>query len=152
MSGFRIIEHKVPAQHIRDFPRATAQTQEDQLYLHVKQYIPLSNPEPQVGDVTFIAAHANGFPKELYEPLFEDLLSQSKHQQWRIRGIWIADLAHQGHSSVLNESLLGNDPGWDDHSRDLLHMVNLKRDEMPRPLIGMGHSVGGCQLYVIILR
>jgi pimeloyl-ACP methyl ester carboxylesterase len=35
---------------------------------------------------------------------------------------------------------------WLDHSRDLLNMVNLFRDQMPRPLIGVGHSMGGCQL------
>lgn len=35
---------------------------------------------------------------------------------------------------------------WLDHSRDLLHMVNTFRDQMPRPLIGVGHSMGGCQL------
>jgi hypothetical protein len=29
----------------------------------VKQYIPLDNPKPQPGDVTILAAHANGFPK-----------------------------------------------------------------------------------------
>jgi pimeloyl-ACP methyl ester carboxylesterase len=35
---------------------------------------------------------------------------------------------------------------WLDHSRDLLNMVNLFRDQMPRPIIGVGHSMGGCQL------
>jgi alpha-beta hydrolase superfamily lysophospholipase len=35
---------------------------------------------------------------------------------------------------------------WFDHSRDLLHLINLKRDEMPRPLVGIGHSMGGAQL------
>jgi hypothetical protein len=33
------------------------------LHLAVKQYIPLDNPNPQPGDVTILAAHANGFPK-----------------------------------------------------------------------------------------
>lgn len=37
---------------------------------------------------------------------------------------------------------------WFDHPRDLLHFINLKRDEMPRPIIGVGHSFGGAQLYV----
>lgn len=35
---------------------------------------------------------------------------------------------------------------WLDHSRDLLNMVNIFRKEMPRPIIGVGHSMGGCQL------
>lgn len=33
-----------------------------------------------------------------------------------------------------------------DHSRDLLHMINHFRAEMPLPLIGIGHSFGGTQL------
>ncbi len=33
------------------------------LHLAVKQYIPKSNPNPRPGDVTIIAAHANGFVK-----------------------------------------------------------------------------------------
>jgi len=36
--------------------------------------------------------------------------------------------------------------GWYDHPRDLMHLINLKRDEMPRPIVGIGHSMGGAQL------
>lgn len=105
------------------------------MHLAVKQYIPLDNPNPQPGDVTIIAAHANGFPKvrrgalllphcfafctwaksdlflaqELYEPLWEELLARSKANGFRIRSIWMADVAHQGQSGVINEDLLGND-------------------------------------------
>jgi hypothetical protein len=60
---FRIEEHTVPCQHIREYPRGTANEQEDILHLAVKQYIPLNNPNPRPGDVTIIGAHANGFPK-----------------------------------------------------------------------------------------
>jgi pimeloyl-ACP methyl ester carboxylesterase len=146
MFPFHVIEHIVPAQHIRDFPRALLDAEETVLHLHVKQYIPIDNPNPRPGDVTIIGAHANGFPKELYEPLWEDLHRQSKKHDFLIRSIWIADVAHQGRSSVLNEQLLGNDPSWFDHSRDLLHLINTKRDLMPQPIIGMGHSMGGAQL------
>lgn len=146
MYPYNIVEHIVPAQHIRDFPRATLGDEETVLKLHVKQYIPSDNPNPQPGDLTIIGAHANGFPKELYEPLWEDLYHMSKKYNFRIRSIWIADVAHQGWSSVLNEEQLGNDPSWFDHSRDLLHLVNMKRDQMPQPIIGMGHSMGGAQL------
>ena len=146
MNNFRVVQHKIPAQHIREYSQATASSQEDVLYLSVKQYIPLDNPNPSAGDVTIIAAHANAFPKELFEPLWEDLLSRAKANGWKIRSIWAADVTHQGESGVFNESVLGNEPGWFDHSRDLLHLINLKRDEMPRPIVGIGHSMGGAQL------
>ncbi|CAG8982712.1 hypothetical protein HYALB_00000993, partial [Hymenoscyphus albidus] len=143
-SSFQITEHIIECQHIREYPRALANSQDDVLHLAVKQYTPLDNLEPQDGDVTIIGAHANGFPKELYEPLWEDLHAQSKKNGVRIRSIWISDVAHQGTSGVLNENLLGDDPSWMDGSRDLLHMINHFR--MPTPLVGMGHSLGGAQL------
>lgn len=131
------------AQHIREYPRATAHSQEEVLHLAVKQYIPKSNPNPQPGDITVIGAHANGFPKELYEPLWEDLVTELEKKGIRVRGIWIADVAWQGQSGILNEDKLGNDPAWTDHARDLLHMINVFRKDMPRPLVGIGHSFGG---------
>ncbi|KAF7716952.1 Alpha/beta hydrolase fold-1 domain-containing protein [Penicillium ucsense] len=145
-SPFRIVEHRVPCQHIREYPGATADEQEEPLHLAVKQYIPIDNPNPQPGDVTILGAHANGFPKELYEPLWEEIHARSKASGLRIRSIWMADVAHQGESSVINENSLGNDPSWFDHPRDLLHLINVKRAEMPRPIVGIGHSMGGAHL------
>ena len=88
--------------------------------------------------------------QELYEPLWEELLlrSQQSKNSFRIRSIWIADTAQQGQSGILNEELLGNEVNWNDHARDLLHLINLKRGEMPTPIVGVGHSMGGNQLYV----
>ena len=60
---FRVVDHVVECQHIREYPGATAHEQEEELHLAVKQYIPIDNPNPQPGDVTILAAHANGFPK-----------------------------------------------------------------------------------------
>ena len=62
-SVFQIKEHILPSQHIREYARATAFSQEDVLKLAIKQYTPLDNPNPQSGDVTIIGAHANGYPK-----------------------------------------------------------------------------------------
>lgn len=47
--------------------------------------------------------------QELYEPLWEEIHARSKANGFRIRSIWMADVAHQGQSSVINEDLLGND-------------------------------------------
>lgn len=47
--------------------------------------------------------------KELYEPLWEEIYARSKANGFRIRSIWMADVAHQGQSSVINEDRLGND-------------------------------------------
>jgi len=60
---FKITEHTVDTQHIRQYPHATINGQEEVLKLAVKQYTPLDNPNPRPGDVTILAAHANGFPK-----------------------------------------------------------------------------------------
>ncbi|KAK4209781.1 alpha/beta-hydrolase [Rhypophila decipiens] len=139
---FHIKEHTVEAQHIREYPRATANSQEEVLHLALKQYIPKNNPTPQPGDVTILASHANGFVKELYEPLWEDLVEALGKSGVRVRSIWIADVAWQGQSGILNQDKLGYDPSWLDHARDLLHAVNTFRKEMPRPLIGVGHSFG----------
>lgn len=76
----------------------------------IKQYTPLDNQNPQPGDVTIIAAHANGVGKELYEPFWDELLQHcNRTGAFRIRGIWIADVSFQGASGVMNEMKLGND-------------------------------------------
>ncbi|KAK5718430.1 hypothetical protein LTR15_008157 [Elasticomyces elasticus] len=108
-SLFNMIEHIVPCSHIREYPRATASGRDDPLELCVKQYIPINNPDPQPGDVTIIATHGSGLPKELYEPLFEDVVERSQQTNVRIRSVWIADCAHQGASGIRNERKLGND-------------------------------------------
>ncbi|MCJ1394724.1 hypothetical protein MMC18_007604 [Xylographa bjoerkii] len=143
---FHIQEHVIESQHIREYPGATRDSQEEVLKVHVKQYIPLDTSTILPGAVTIIGAHANGFPKELYEPLWDEIYRRSKGFGFSIRSVWIADVVQQGYSSILNEDKLGNDPSWLDFSRDLLHMTNHFRHQMPRPLAGIGHSMGGAQL------
>ena len=47
--------------------------------------------------------------QELYEPLWDELLLASREHKFGIRAIWIADMAQQGASGVLNEDILGDD-------------------------------------------
>ncbi|KAL7810165.1 alpha/beta-hydrolase [Trichoderma gracile] len=147
--AFDIREHTIQASHIREYPRATAISQDEPLLLHVKQYTPKHGGPPRKGDITIIGAHANGFPKEIYEPLYEDLLQELQKQGLRLRSIIIADAAHQGQSGILNEANLGNDPSWLDYARDILHLINTLRP--PRPLIAMGHSFGANALANVAL-
>lgn len=45
----------------------------------------------------------------MYEPLWDEMYKKSKNGGFAIRSIWIADVAQQGMSYVLNENNLGND-------------------------------------------
>ncbi|KAI6369483.1 hypothetical protein MCOR25_004440 [Pyricularia grisea] len=138
---FHVVKHTIDASHIREYPRATANSQEEVLKLVLNQYIPKNNPEPQPGDVTIIGAEGGGLPKELYEPLWDDILAQSSAHGFKIRSIWIADMAWQGESGVVNKGKLGNDPSWADAERDILQMITHFR--IPAPMVGIGHSLGG---------
>lgn len=63
MSNFRVIEHTISGQNIRERLGAVTAGHEQDIRLAVKQYVPLDNPSPQEGDVTLIGMHASGFPK-----------------------------------------------------------------------------------------
>ncbi|KAG8529643.1 uncharacterized protein KY384_005124 [Bacidia gigantensis] len=102
---FQVLEHVIPCQYVREYPNAI-KYKNAQLRLAIKEYKPLGIAKFSPNAVTIIAAHANGFPKECYEPLFEDLLRSSRG---RIRSIWIADASHQGASGVLNEDIQGDE-------------------------------------------
>ena len=109
MFSFRVIEHTVRCQHTRDRPAGAELGRENDLRLHVKQYVPRATQRSRPGDVTIIGAQANAFPKEMYEPLWDDVLQQLQAKGRNVRGIWIADIASQGQSGIINEASLGPD-------------------------------------------
>lgn len=49
------------------------------------------------------------FSQELYEPIWDDILDQASAHGFRIRSIWMADMAWQGESGLVNKGKLGND-------------------------------------------
>ena len=67
---FRVQEHTLPTSHIREYPRATVDDQEDVLQLAIKQYTPRETFKAK-SEVTVIGGHANGFPKvRIFELLY----------------------------------------------------------------------------------
>ncbi|KAH8726599.1 putative toxin biosynthesis protein [Phaeosphaeriaceae sp. PMI808] len=152
VSNFTVTEHRCPCSYIRQFPHGV-KDENDELQLAVKEYRPLNYLEAGEDSVTIIAAHANGFPKECYEPLWDDLLKTTTEAEHtvKIRAIWIADVAHQGESYSLNANKIGDDPNWLDHSRDLLFMMNHFRHQMKPPFVGLGHSMGALQIINLAL-
>ena len=69
-SIFKVQEHAIPTCHIREYPRALADDENDELQLAVKQYTPRESPSSSENGVTIIGAHANGFPKVCFNPVF----------------------------------------------------------------------------------
>lgn len=143
--------HHVEAAHMRGFPRGRVDEFSDKpLLLAVKQYTPLSNPAPKKGDVTIVMSAGLGVSKEPFEPFFDALLACSERTgAFRIRNIWCADPWNMAESYRLNQDLVGDDPHWLDHSRDLYHFINTYQRQMPPPIIGMGESWGAGHFSII---
>ncbi|KAJ5861550.1 uncharacterized protein N7529_008860 [Penicillium soppii] len=144
---FEIVSHLVPVVSFREYPRAIIDEQNG-VRLAVKQYIPRHDktPKSKTEPITIIAAGGLGFFKELYEPFFAEFLHRAHRSGVNIRSIWMADMFNVGESAVANKDNLGCDPAWIDHSRDLWSMINHFRAEMPKPIIGLGHSMGCNQI------
>jgi len=117
---------------------------ESRWQMQVKQYTPRNNLSPKEGDITIISSHANGFPKQLYEPFWDDLLTTLTIKNLKIRNIFITTSSHLSPST--RNPLIHDGSREPDTSRDLLLLVNHFRDEILHPIIGIGHSIGASQL------
>lgn len=107
---FDVREHIIDGQHIRDNPGGLNTDEDVTLKLAVKEYVPkVPVSFSRFPPMTIIGGHANGIPKEVYEPLWDDLLGAVRAQGGDIRSVWVADNAHQGDSAVVNEHVLGDD-------------------------------------------
>lgn len=134
--------HVCKASHPRAFRRCV-NLPTDRLDLVVNEYV--SNKiEEQKHGLSVLFAHANGLPKELYEPFFKFLLTLLKMEGVPVRSIWAPDVAHQGESGVCNEDKLGDTVHWHDHARDMLTLCT--HFDIPQPIIAVGHSMGAHQL------
>ncbi|KAI0752708.1 alpha/beta-hydrolase [Daedaleopsis nitida] len=121
--------------------------------------------------VTLFMSHANGFPKEIWEPGLERLFAEYESQgNYMIDEIWSWEAANHGDSALLNRDTLGGIYDWRDNSRDILHFllhylpVSASGESLPthlprvsdseaesrkarglasRTLVAVGHSFGG---------
>ena len=105
---FAVKPHSIEGQHVREYSRGLANGWATPR-IQVKQYVPVSNPHPLPRNVTIVAAGVNGFIKEFYEPLFEDLSTELEQHGLQIRSIWIVDMYVLGSSAIENGTARGND-------------------------------------------
>lgn len=145
---FDTVSHLVSVAPFREYPRAIINERKG-VRVAVKQYIPRNEPQAATecpDPITIIAAGGLGFVKELYEPLFAEILHRAQNSGVRIKAIWMADMFNVGESAIANKDNLGCDPAWTDHSRDLWSIINHFSAEMPKPIFALGHSFGCNQL------
>ncbi|GAA5868095.1 hypothetical protein JCM3774_001019 [Rhodotorula dairenensis] len=83
---------------------------------------PTANRSP---GLTLVLSHANGFYKEVWEPVLASVLAQIEQRgsSLPVDEIWALDCAIQGDSAVLNDDVLGNAFNWADHGRDLVNVI-----------------------------
>ncbi|KAF8065184.1 Alpha/Beta hydrolase protein [Lyophyllum atratum] len=119
--------------------------------------------------VTLFFAHANGFPKEIWEPVLQHLLSSPAASA--IDEVWTWESVQHGDAFLINGDKIGGVFDWADNARDILNFLiyylpsvssssplpcNLARlpiDESEyrkgnpfrnRTFVAVGHSYGGC--------
>ncbi|KAI0928000.1 hypothetical protein AcW1_005386 [Taiwanofungus camphoratus] len=144
------------------------------LWACVNRYVRKDLREGKDGQgLTLFLAHANGFPKEIWECALLHLATatQSSNSTCKIDEIWVWEAVNHGDACLVNADNLSGIYDWQDNSRDILHFllyylppsaspaalpVNLPR--LPdsasesresqgfeaRTLVAIGHSLGGC--------
>ncbi|KZO99077.1 alpha/beta-hydrolase [Calocera viscosa TUFC12733] len=130
------------------------QEPEPQLWNCLHRYLRTSPHSSQGEGVTLLLAHANGFPKEIWQPVLSYLFSLYSG----IDEVWLWESVNHGDSSLINASHLGDTFDWADNARDVLQFLTFHRPpsgseaplhlpphpaEPPRRVIGIGHSLGG---------
>ncbi|KAK3824254.1 MAG: Alpha/Beta hydrolase protein [Linnemannia gamsii] len=127
-SGLNIVRHVVPAS-----------TPSFKLACNTyRRTIPL--PSPITSTPPIIFTHANGFHKEIWEPVITRL-----SPPWANSDMYAFDCRNQGDSAVLNKDVLEKDFDWYSYAHDILKIVDtfgLKK------AVGVGHSFGASAFFL----
>ncbi|GAA5978125.1 hypothetical protein JCM5350_007404 [Sporobolomyces pararoseus] len=115
---------------------------QEQLVLKVNRYRPKQKKKETKG-LTLVFSHANGFYKEVWEPMLLELLKDFEEDDCclPIEEIWALDCVLQGDSAILNEDVLGTVFNWCDHGRDILNFIISYIDSEPSPSLKEGDLV-----------
>ena len=65
----------------------------------------------QEKDLTLVFLHSTGFPKEMWEPIIEELFGGHNGLGTRIREAYAIDCPNHGMAAVLNDGLLSTRAG-----------------------------------------
>ncbi|KAL4250991.1 AB hydrolase superfamily protein [Abortiporus biennis] len=135
----------------------------------VNRYVKRADQPREKKGLTLFFAHANGFPKELWEPTLLHLVKGSVD----IAEIWVWEAVNHGDAYLVNSGKLSGIYDWIDNTRDILHFllsyipssayeanlpVHLPRQSesiarsrellgfQGRKLVAVGHSFGGASV------
>lgn len=101
-------------------------SEQPQFWSCVQRIVPVRDGNGQKGNknkkpITLFLSHANGFHKEIYEPMLETLLNKVETQDSEIyvEEIWSIDTFNSGDAGILNRGSLSVCNPWWDHARDI---------------------------------
>ncbi|KAJ1980228.1 hypothetical protein H4R34_002526 [Dimargaris verticillata] len=140
--------------------------------LSVKTYTPIDPPHKAANSepLTLVLAHANGFHKELWEPVLQGIALSGKDSPlcqatravndfssgpqpiitpghstaWHICRVIAYDCWNHGQSAILNQDQLDIPVTWHKNAHDILAIV--RQLVTDTTVIGIGHSLGACSL------
>ncbi|KAG0240264.1 hypothetical protein BGW41_007103 [Actinomortierella wolfii] len=94
-------------------------------------------PPSQLGSAAvapaLVFAHANGFCKEMWEPVIDRI-----DRRWTERDVYAYDCFNQGDSAVLNKDLLESRCNWLTYAQDVLALIDHFKLNKP---VGVGHRI-----------
>ncbi|KAI8989137.1 Alpha/Beta hydrolase protein [Trametes punicea] len=140
----------------------------------VNRYVRTNLKNAAQRGVTLFFAHANGFPKEIWEPTLQRLISDyDAKADYKISEVWLWEARNHGDAAILNKNELDGIYDWRDNTRDMLHFLlhylptSASADPLPthlsrlpdseadarllhglqaRDVVFIGHSFGACSL------
>ncbi|EIN14480.1 hypothetical protein PUNSTDRAFT_96391 [Punctularia strigosozonata HHB-11173 SS5] len=150
-----------------------SETDDRPLWIVANRYVHRNALRGHTKGLTLFLAHANGFPKETWEPTIQcvlDYAEDPRRTAIQVDEIWAWEAVQHGDSALLNAENLGGLYDWSDNSRDILnfflhylpteihpgqlpvHLTPIHETEASqrkvqgipgRTIIGVGHSFGG---------